>query len=96
MLSIINIGLLTYADEEFGGKDSFEDLLRLRYNNSMKEFLRERKKLAQQQKLEVMLAGRVEVPGPLTCQRELLMTDYNNQRVVPLVVKKGAQSGSGA
>ena len=43
-----------------------------------------------------MLAGRVEVPGPLTCQRELLMTDYNNQRVVPLVVKKGAQSGSGA
>ena len=47
MLSIINIGLLTYADEEFGGKDSFEDLLRLRYSNSMKEFLRERKKLAQ-------------------------------------------------
>lgn len=46
MLSIINIGLLTYADEEFGGKDSFEDLLRVRYNNSMKEFLRERKKLA--------------------------------------------------
>ena len=47
MLSVINIGLLTYADEEFGGKDSFEDLLRLRYSNSMKEFLRERKKLAQ-------------------------------------------------
>ena len=47
MLSIINIGLLTYADEEFGGKDSFEDLLRVRHNNSMKDFLRERKKLAQ-------------------------------------------------
>lgn len=89
MLSVINIGLLTYADEEFGGKDSFEDLLRIRYSNSMKEFLRERKKLAQAQKLEVLLAGRIEVPGPLTCQRELLMADYNNQRVVPLVVKKG-------
>ena len=43
MLSIINIGLLTYADEEFGGRDSFEDLLKSRYNNSMKEFLRDRK-----------------------------------------------------
>lgn len=48
MLSIINIGLLTYADEEFGGRDSFEDLLKTRYNNSMKEFLRDRKKLAVQ------------------------------------------------
>ena len=47
MLSIIYIGLLTYADEEFGGRDSFEDLLKNRYNNSMKEFLRDRKKLAQ-------------------------------------------------
>lgn len=36
------------------------------------------------------------MPGPLTCQRELLMADYNNQRVVSLVVKKGPQSGTGA
>jgi hypothetical protein len=49
--------LLTYADEEFGGRDSFEELLKTRYNNSMKEFLRERKKLAQQQRLEILLAG---------------------------------------
>jgi hypothetical protein len=47
LISIINLGLLTYADEEFGGRDSFEELLKTRYNNSMKEFLRERKKLAQ-------------------------------------------------
>ena len=46
MLSIINIGLLTYADEEFGGRDSFDDLLKIRYGSSMKEFLKERKKLA--------------------------------------------------
>ena len=96
MLSIINIGLLTYADEEFGGRDSFEDLLKIRYQGSMKEFLRDRKKLAQIQRLEVLLAGRVEVPGPLTCQRELMMTEYNNEKVVPLVVKKGPQSGTGA
>ena len=46
LLSIINIGLLTYADEQFGVRDNFEDFLRLKYNNSMKEFLRDRKKLA--------------------------------------------------
>jgi hypothetical protein len=89
LLSIINIGLLTYADEEFGGRDSFDDLLKIRYGSSMKEFLRERKKLAQIQKLEVLLAGRVEVPGPLVCPRELLMTEYKNEKVVPIVVKKG-------
>lgn len=48
LLSIINIGLLTYADEQFGVKESFEDFLKVNYNNSMKEFLRDRKKLAQQ------------------------------------------------
>ena len=47
MLAIINIGVLTYADEKFGLKDSFEDFLKINYNNSMKEFLRDRKKLSQ-------------------------------------------------
>lgn len=47
LLSIINIGLLTYADEQFGVRESFEDFLKANYNNSMKEFLRERKKVAQ-------------------------------------------------
>jgi hypothetical protein len=46
MLSMINIGVLTYADEQFGVKYSFEDFLKTTYNNSMKEFLRDRKKVA--------------------------------------------------
>ena len=46
LLSIINIGLLTYADEQFGEKESFENFLKASYNNSMKEFLRDRKKVA--------------------------------------------------
>jgi hypothetical protein len=45
MLYIINIGVLTYADEQFGLKISFEEFLKVNYNNSMKEFLRDRKKL---------------------------------------------------
>jgi hypothetical protein len=48
MLSIINIGVLTYKDEEFGLKESFEEFLRTNYSNSMKDFLRDRKKLAMQ------------------------------------------------
>ena len=87
LLSIINIGLLTYADEQFGVKESFEDFLKTNYNSSMKEFLRDRKKVAQQQRLEILLAGRVEVPN-LICQKELLVADVN-EKVVPLVVKKG-------
>ncbi len=63
LMSIINIGLLTYADEQFGVKESFEDFLKSNYNNSMKEFLRDRKKVAQTQRVEVLLAGRIEVPN---------------------------------
>lgn len=86
MLSIINIGVLTYADEQFGLKDSFEDFLKVNYNNSMKEFLRDRKKLAQLQKVEILLAGRVEVPN-LMCPREL--QDHGmNEKMIPLVIKK--------
>jgi len=48
MVSVINIGVLTYADEQFGQRDSFEEFLKVNYNNSMKEFLRERKRLATQ------------------------------------------------
>ena len=66
LLSVINIGLLTYADEQFGVKDSFEEFLKHNYNNSMKEFLRDRKKVAQQQRVEILLAGRIEVPN-LVC-----------------------------
>jgi hypothetical protein len=46
LLSVINIGLLTYADESFGVDESFEDFLKVNYSNSMKEFLKDRKKAA--------------------------------------------------
>lgn len=46
LMSSINISLLTYGDEEFGVKETFEDFLKHNYNGSMKEFLRDRKKLA--------------------------------------------------
>ena len=47
LMSLVNIGLLQYADEQFGVRESFEDFLRVQYDNSMKAFLQERKRLAQ-------------------------------------------------
>ena len=59
---MINIGLLTYADVSFGVNESFEDFLKTNYANSMKEFLKDRKKAALNQRVEILMAGRVEVP----------------------------------
>ena len=47
MLSMINIGLLTYADEQFGVTESFEDFLKNKFKGSMKDFLKDRKKVTQ-------------------------------------------------
>lgn len=46
MVSIINVGLLTYKEEQFGVAQSFEEFLKVNYDNSMKQFLFDRKKLA--------------------------------------------------
>jgi hypothetical protein len=68
LVSIINLGLLTYADEQFGVRESFEDFLKTKFAGSMKEFLKDRKKVALAQKIEILLAGRVEIPN-LICQK---------------------------
>jgi hypothetical protein len=36
MMSVINVGLLTYANEQFGVLQSFEEFLQDNYENSMK------------------------------------------------------------
>lgn len=58
LLSIINIGLLTYADEKFGVSQNFEEFLKTNFGN-MKDFLKDRRKAAQVQRLEILLAGQV-------------------------------------
>lgn len=68
LLSIINLGLLTYADEQFGVKETFEDFLKTKFGGSMKDFLKDRKKVATAQRIEILLAGRVEIPN-LICQK---------------------------
>ena len=87
LMSIINVGLLTYHDEEFGVKSSFEDFLAQEFNNSMKEFLKDRKKVAQVQKLQILLAGLVEPPS-VCCVKEMQVHKLG-EKVIPLAVKKG-------
>lgn len=62
LLSIINIGLLTYHDEKFGTQDSFEEFLKTRFSGSMKDFLKDRRTAAQTQRMEILLAGQVQIP----------------------------------
>ena len=70
MLSMINIGLLTYADEKFGVAESFEEFLKNKFKGSMKDFLKDRKKVTQVQKLEILLAGQVQIPE-LVCMKSI-------------------------
>ena len=86
MLTIVNVGLLTYKGENFGVKQSFEDYLSSEYDSSMKAFLADRKRVAATQRSSILLAGKMEVPK-LTCQREMIIE--NGLRVVPLAVKLG-------
>ena len=89
MLSIINVGLLTYKEEQFGVKHSFENFLNYQYNNDMKLFLADRKELAQVQRMKVLLAGKVLVPK-ITCPKEIFLEEHG-LKVMPLAVKKGSQ-----
>lgn len=75
MLSIINIGLLTYKNEEFGVKESFEDYLHYNYDNSMKKFLSDRKHLSKTQRLEILMAGKVYVPK-IVCLKEINLDEF--------------------
>jgi len=54
----------------------------------MKQFLYDRKKLASQQRTQVLIAGRVVVPK-ITCLKEI-KADYSPyQSVIPVALKKG-------
>lgn len=53
----------------------------------MKEFLRDRKKVAEKQRMQILLAGRVEVPS-LICPKELVDVGIQ-ERAIPLIVRKG-------
>lgn len=92
LVSQISITLLTLDGERFGVAQSFDEFLRKNHNNNMREFLTERKKLMPNVKMEVLLAGRVEVPR-ITCPRTLNIKQEvetpANFEIVPLAVKKG-------
>jgi len=43
---MVNVGLLTYKNEDFGTKETFEDFLYANYNGNMRTFLNDRKELS--------------------------------------------------
>lgn len=90
MLSMVNVGLLTYKNEQFGVKTSFEQFLKRNYSGNMKAFLQERKELALVQRKQILIAGRVKVPK-IYCLKELRIQEsmHNRQKVIPLALKNG-------
>lgn len=59
MLSLINVGLLTYKHERFGVDETFEDFLKNKYDNCMKNFLYDRRKLVNLQRIQILVAGKL-------------------------------------
>ena len=87
LISLLSVGLLTYKHEQFGVKQSFEELLKSKYEGNMKAFLQERKELSSKQRQQVLLTGRVEVPK-LVCLKEIKQYEVN---YIPIALKRGGQ-----
>lgn len=88
MLSLVNIGLLTYQDEQFGVDESFEDFLKFTYDNSMKLFLQDRKQLAEKQKISVLLAGKL-LPPRMSCIKAVMPFKNAEINVIRIAIKSG-------
>ena len=88
ILSLVNIGLLTYKDEKFGVTESFEDYLKNNYDNNMKNFLTDRKSLAERQRIQVLVAGRIIQPR-LHCLKEVNPGEDSNLKVIHIALKRG-------
>lgn len=68
-------------------KESFEDFLAAKFENQMKLFLNDRKQLALEQRLQILLAGKVYIPR-ISCLKEIFIEENNEQKVIPIALKK--------
>ena len=89
LLSILNISLLSQKNEKFGVKQNFQDFLAKHFDGNMKAFLHERRDLSALQRVQVLIAGRVQVPK-LMCLKEVLREGYP-EKVIPLALRPGCQ-----
>lgn len=94
MMSIINVGLMTYAHERFGIDMQFDKFLSERFNGRMKDFLRDRREAAEQQRMQILLAGVCQIPK-LVCYKALRQDDISGSEKlidynIPLAVKNMA------
>jgi len=84
LLSKVRVGLLTYKHERFGVDENFDEFLKNEYNNSMKNFLADRKHCAEIQHIDLLLAGLV-CPPKIQCLKEIAF--YPGLNVIPIVLK---------
>ena len=88
MLTVLNVGLLTFKNEKFGVDISFEDFLKHQYDNSMKAFLQDRKKLSSIQRRQLLIAGKL-VPPKLQCLKEINSKGLEGVKIIPIALRRG-------
>lgn len=97
LLSQIKVGLLTYPHEQFGKRDSFEEHLKTRYESSMRQFLNDRKRIAQIQSTSVLIAAKLTIPKLVCCKQFALKRPNSGDKtgltpkIIPIAVRR--QSG---
>jgi len=69
---MINVVLLTYKEEQFGVKYSFDRYLNYYYNGDLRQFLADRSELAKAQQIKILLAGRLQIPS-LICLKDMYL-----------------------
>jgi|LauGreDrversion4_2_1035121.scaffolds.fasta_scaffold2334199_1 hypothetical protein len=82
---MINIVLLTYKEEQFGVRYSFDRYLHYYYNGDMRQFLADRSELEKGQKIKILLAGRLQIPS-LICLKDMYLPKIG-KRVMQVAFK---------
>lgn len=67
---------------------SFEEFLSYKYDNSMKAFLNDRKKLSQIQQQTLLTAGRL-LPPKLHCLKQINIPELGDVNVIPVALRRG-------
>jgi hypothetical protein len=78
---------LTYAEEQFGVAIAFEEFLKREHRGSMKRFLEDRRRLAKDQNMEILLASRIEIPN-IYCPKSMRSLLTEDCQIVPVAIKR--------
>lgn len=83
----MTLSLLTFKDEQFGVTQSFEEFLNLTHKGNMTDFLKDRRQLGKDQKIEILLASNVDIPQ-IICKKGLISSFASGHQIIPIAIKR--------